>query len=77
MLFMVAFLISNSMEDLGLFPPKNSSVFLGNMSARRSLKTSSTRLKKTMSSVEISLESRKHVGFQYQALSPDYPQTAN
>ena len=28
-----------------------------------------------MSSVEISLW--KHVGFQYQALGPDYPQTAN
>ena len=27
MLLLVAFLISSSMEDLGLFPPKNSSVY--------------------------------------------------
>ena len=42
-LFFGAFIYSISMEDLGLFPPKTSSVFFGNLSAGRSLKTFSIR----------------------------------
>ena len=58
---------------ISLFPNNNSSVFLGNMSAGRSLKTSSTRLANPMSSGEIS----RGQDLYCQELSPEHPPNEN